>query len=94
MSYIDTNLLPDEQVTYRTYLHWIIFTKALISVFILLLVDSIITSYHFYFIYPYRAIILFVIFVIAIFFTLSAYIAYITSEFGVTNKRVIVKTLQ
>jgi uncharacterized membrane protein YdbT with pleckstrin-like domain len=91
MSYIDNNLLPGEQVIYRTYLHWIIFAKAVFWILIGLLVNYIITTYHFYFLYPYKTIILLVIFVIAIFYTLSAYITYVTSEYGVTNKRVIVK---
>lgn len=79
MAYIESNLLPDERIVYKAKLHWIIFWKpiALIVVGLVFLV-----------IQPLIAAVIVTIGVLAL---LSPLIDYWTSEFGVTNKRVIIK---
>ena len=79
MGYIESNLLSDEHVVYAASLHWKIFWKsfAIIAVGIGLL-----------FIQPLAGGA--VIFA-GLFAGLPAFIGYKTSEFAVTNKRVIIK---
>lgn len=79
MAYIESNLLPDESVVYKAKLHWIIFGKPVALIFLGLL---------FFLVQP---IIAAVVVAIGVFALLSPLIDYWTSEFGVTNKRVIIK---
>lgn len=83
MSYIEQNLLNGESILYRSKLHWVIFLSPVI-----------------WFI---AAIILFsngggaaaiggLFFLIAVITGIASFIRYTTSEFGITNNRVIVKT--
>jgi uncharacterized membrane protein YdbT with pleckstrin-like domain len=77
--YIESNLLPDEKIIYRARLHWIIFWKSCALVIlggIFLLIQLIIGS---------------VVILIGLCALLFRLIDYATSEFGVTNKRVIIK---
>ena len=80
MSYIDKSLIPNETVTFRTRLHPIIFAWPIIFavVAICLLV------------YGATGIAGF-LFLIAIILGLLKYLVFISSEFAVTNKRVIIK---
>jgi uncharacterized membrane protein YdbT with pleckstrin-like domain len=80
MGYIESNLLPDETLVYKVRLHWIIFWK---------LCALIILGIVFLFIQPIIGGIAILIGVLGL---LSPVIDYATSEFGVTNKRVIIKT--
>jgi uncharacterized membrane protein YdbT with pleckstrin-like domain len=79
MGYLESNLLPDEKIVYKAKLHSIIFWKpcALILLGIVFLI-----------IQPIVAAIVIAIGVLAM---ISPIIDYATSEFGVTNKRVIIK---
>lgn len=79
MGYIEANLLPDEQIIYKAKLHGIIFWKpcALIVLGVVCLL-----------ILPIAGLIGLAIGLIAL---ISPVIDYATSEFGVTNKRVIIK---
>jgi hypothetical protein len=80
VSYIESNLLPDEKIIYRAGLHWIIFWKSCALVIpggIFLLIQPIIGG---------------VVILIGFFALLFPLIDYATSEFGVTNKRVISKS--
>jgi len=79
VAYIESNLLPDESVVYKAKLHWIIFGKPVALIFLGLL---------FFLVQP---IIAAVVVAIGVFALLSPLIDYWTSEFGVTNKRVIIK---
>ena len=77
--YIESNLLPDKKIIYRARLHWIIFWKSCALVIlggIFLLIQPIIGG---------------VVILIGLFALLFPLIDYATSEFGVTNKRVIIK---
>jgi uncharacterized membrane protein YdbT with pleckstrin-like domain len=86
MSYIDRHLLPGESVTFRTRLHWILYLgPALLSlgVFVPLAVVAIWTDH--------RAIAVVPLLVIAIAIG-AAWVRQRSSEFAVTNKRVILKS--
>jgi uncharacterized membrane protein YdbT with pleckstrin-like domain len=85
MSYVDGTLLPGEEVTFRTYLHWLIFARAA-----LVLAIGLITLVLGYSWSP--ALWLGVAFIVlGLIAWLAAYIQRKTSEFAVTNKRIIVK---
>jgi uncharacterized membrane protein YdbT with pleckstrin-like domain len=79
MGYIESNLLQDERIVYKAKLHWIVIWKpcALIILGVACL-----------FIFPIAGLIVLAIGLIAM---ISPVIDYVTSEFGVTNKRVIIK---
>jgi uncharacterized membrane protein YdbT with pleckstrin-like domain len=79
MGYIESNLLPDEKIVYKARLHWIIFWKSWALIFL---------GIVFLFIQP---IIAAIVIAIGVFALISPIIDYATSEFGVTNKRVIIK---
>lgn len=82
MSYIDNHLMNNEAVLYRSRLHWIVFMWPAIFLFISLLYfkGSAVQSG----IGP-------LFLVIAIVSAIISFINYKTSEFGITNKRVIAK---
>lgn len=79
MGYIESNLLADEQIVYKAKLHSVIFWKpcALIMLGVVFLL-----------ILPIAGMIVLAIGLIAL---IPPVIDYTTSEFGVTNKRVIIK---
>jgi uncharacterized membrane protein YdbT with pleckstrin-like domain len=86
MSYVDSTLLPGEQVTFRTYLHWLIFARSTVVLAIGLTTLALGHSWA-----PavwFGAALT----VLGLIGWLGAYIQRRTSEFAVTNKRVIVKT--
>ena len=82
MSYIDDNLMSHEKIIYRAHLHWVIFTWPVIWLVIAVLCfiggDDTATVGG-------------IFTLIAVFHTIPLFITYKTSEFGVTNKRVMVK---
>ena len=80
MGYVEANLLPDEKLVHKATLHWLIFWKALL-----------VTALGIVFVVIQPAIGLMVV-VIGLVMFLPPWIARRTSEFGVTTKRVIVKT--
>ena len=83
MSYIEENLMSGEKLLYRTKLHWIVFLWPIIWFFLAFL--SFISFIS-------GVVILGVIFlVIALVTGLSSLVTYLTSEFGLTDKRVLVK---
>lgn len=80
MGYIESNLLPDEQIIYKANLHWKIFLK---SAFVVLIGIACLVIH---------AILAGAVTGIGLALALQAFIQYKCSEFGVTSKRVIVKT--
>jgi len=85
MAYIDENLLQGEKVAHTTTLHWIIFLKPmLLFIFSFIMMDLLwdidILKYIYY-----------ALFIISIGWASIESIKLITTEFGVTNKRVIIK---
>ncbi len=81
MSYVEKNLLPNEQVTYRAQLHWIIF--ALPVGVLLIAIALLFLGAHW--------IVSAVIAGIGLILAIPPWIASLSSEFAVTNKRVLVK---
>jgi uncharacterized membrane protein YdbT with pleckstrin-like domain len=86
MSYLDDHLLPGEQIVYRARLHWITFAAAiavvLAGVAVGVLLELIEPGYW----YVGAAIA-----GIGLFMAIGPAIRYITSEFAVTNRRVLSK---
>lgn len=85
MSYVDSTLLPGEQVTFRTHLHWLIFARSA-AVFVVGAIVVIAANGNTGFASFGGLVMLF-----GVVLWVSAYIHRRTSEFAVTNKRVIVK---
>jgi len=82
MSYIENNLLSGEKIYYQTKRHWIIFFTPFVflvlAIAFLMLHDILVLlGYLFLFLTAAQAV--------------MALTTYLTSEFGVTNKRVLVK---
>ena len=82
MSYIDNNLMTGENVIYRTRLHWIVFIWPAIWFIVAMILFSGNGG-------SAAVGVLFIL--VALIASISSFISYITSEFGITNKRVIVK---
>lgn len=79
MGYIESNLLADEKIIYKARLHGIIFVKPVALILlgvIFLFIQLIIGSLAIF---------------IAVVAVIPSFIDYLSSEFGVTNKRVIIK---
>ena len=92
MSYIDNNLLTDEHVVYRTHLHWIIFARPIFWLLLAFLLYYLYFTYMPYSTPNYYQLVIAIPLLIAIFEAIPKLVLYNTSEFGVTDKRVIVKT--
>jgi len=82
VSYIDETLLADERVVYRTALHWIIFARAL---FVLIVGIVVLVAFH------QMPIAGLAVLLLGALMLIPPFIAYQTTELGVTNKRMIVK---
>ena len=82
MSYIDETLLPDEHVVYRTALHRIIFAR---PVLVLIVGVALLIAF------PRVPLAGVPVLLLGVLLLISPLIAYWTTEFGVTNKRMIVK---
>lgn len=82
MGYIDENLMNGEQVVHRSKLHWIVF---------LMPIALIIIAFMYFAVGKETAPVGGFIFLIAIIWAVAAFISFKTSEFGVTNKRVLIK---
>lgn len=82
MGYIDQNLMNGEQIVHRSKVHWIVFLWPIVFTIIafILFAGGKETA-------PIGGI----FFLIAIVWTVSAFISLKTSEFGITNKRVLIK---
>lgn len=87
MGYLDKNLVAGEQVMFRTRLHWIIYLKSFFVFILVLVISSFGVIYQNNWLYGTAAIFL----VIAIILFIVSWIKYISSEFGVTNSRVLIK---
>jgi uncharacterized membrane protein YdbT with pleckstrin-like domain len=79
MGYIDQNLAAGEMVVYQTRLHWIVLLRPLILLFFALIGFTI---------FPLIGILI-LLFTGSI--SIGPLIIFFTSEFGVTNRRVIIK---
>jgi uncharacterized membrane protein YdbT with pleckstrin-like domain len=83
MGYVENNLMPREKILYTTKLHWIVYGLTLFWIFLAI-----------FFIIGGKEIasIAAFFFLIAAIMGVSAIINQASSEFGLTNKRVIMKT--
>ncbi|OLC70366.1 MAG: hypothetical protein AUH87_04750 [Deltaproteobacteria bacterium 13_1_40CM_4_54_4] len=79
MAYVDSSLLPDEQIVYKATLHWTIFWQC--WVIILIGIVSLI----------FQPIVGGLIIFVGLLVGLRKFIEYKTSEFAVTTKRGIIK---
>jgi uncharacterized membrane protein YdbT with pleckstrin-like domain len=82
MSYIEKNLMSGESIVYRSKLHWIMFgwpVLLFVAAIILVIIGGGVAGIGLAF------------FLLAILVSINSLISYLSSEFGVTNKRVIVK---
>ena len=84
MSYIDNNLLEGEQVTHRTCLHWIVFMW---PVFFFLIPLSLIVVNG-----EAVAMAMPLAILVGLPWGICSFISLKTTEFGITNRRVMVKT--
>lgn len=85
MSYVDSTLLPGEQVTFRTSIHWSVFIPSVI--FVLFGLAFLIAGHR----VEALRVVGWVFILAGGAFWLAAYIRRRSAEFAVTNKRVIVK---
>lgn len=84
MSYIDKGLMDGERIVYRGKLHWVVFLWPIIFFVAAIVLTIIIGGAEGF-------IIGFMLITVSIFSSLGSFITYKTSEFGITNKRLIVK---
>jgi len=89
MGYIENNLMAGEEVVYKAKLHWIIFSGA-VFLGLLGLILTILGISNTAEINTYLYLGIFIIVAAPLLF-LRAWIYWKTSEFGVTNKRVLIK---
>jgi|SRR5579885_1479571 uncharacterized membrane protein YdbT with pleckstrin-like domain len=85
MSYIDRNLLPDEKILFRTKKHLIIFLVPLILTILSIVAYSYMESNNILNKVDWAPT------VIVLLFWASSGLDYLTSEFAVTNKRVMMR---
>ena len=94
MQYIESNLLEHEKLVYAVRPHWVIFSSgawAILFAFIVWmfapdgLAVPIVTKWNL------RDLAGAAFFIVGLYWTIGAYIYYTTSEYGITNKRVLIK---
>lgn len=92
MSYIETNLLKDEKLIYAVRPHWVVFASGSWAMFF-----AVVAWFYTPGLYTMpsgfslHGIVSAMLFLVGAYWFLKAYIYYITSEYGVTNKRVLIK---
>ncbi|MGC1855116.1 MAG: PH domain-containing protein [Candidatus Aquirickettsiella sp.] len=84
MGYIDKTLLPDEKVIYRSHPHWIVVFRSLIGL-ILIAAFLMMGARH-------TLLIICLFSLLGLAACISGMIVYYSSEFGITDKRVIMKS--
>lgn len=94
MQYIEKNLLQNEKLVYSVRPHWVIFASSFwaiaFAIFFWLYAPLILTA-PIYNAWTLRDIASSVLMIIGTYWFINAYIYYKTSEYGVTNKRVVIK---
>jgi uncharacterized membrane protein YdbT with pleckstrin-like domain len=86
MSYLDDHLLAGEQIVYRARLHWIIFGTAIVVVLLGLALAIVLRLYQLEYWYAGAALA-----GVGLLLAISPSIRYTSSEFAVTDKRVLAK---
>jgi len=95
MSYIEKNLMDGEHIFYRTRLHKVVFTKAIIWFLFVVILFGLSRDAEFAAKLAGGRFLLFVagfFLLIAIIKAIESLVKYSSSEFGVTNQRVLLKT--
>lgn len=89
MSFIEKNLLENEAVVYRAHVHWIIF----LNTFLYLLLSVVACAFNLRQAEPSQLLwaICLLSLLLALIAAINSYIHYKTSEFAITNKRVLIK---
>ncbi len=94
MRYIETNLLQDEKLVYCVSPHWIIFSSGcwalLFAIYVFLFSPDVLNT-SIYGPWTLHLVASLVLFVVGAYWIIQAYIYFKTSEYGVTNKRVLIK---
>jgi uncharacterized membrane protein YdbT with pleckstrin-like domain len=88
MGYVEDNLMPGEEVTYRTHLHWTIYLR---GVLVALLGLALVVAGFWRPDLDVLAYLGAAVLVVAAIMWLGQWVKSRTSEFAVTNKRVIIK---
>lgn len=90
MGYIEQNLMPNEQVIYRAQLHWAMFVAPVFVMLVGLIFFGVLVVGRIVFgTFLFIAILPFLLGFISF---LGAIASYLTTEFALTDKRVIAKT--
>jgi uncharacterized membrane protein YdbT with pleckstrin-like domain len=85
VSYIDSNLLAGESVVFRTRLHWLLFLGPVLFTVVILLPIAWFLSTGTWSVYAWIPI------VFGVFILLATLIKRLSSDFAVTNKRIMMK---
>ncbi len=85
MSYIDKNLLPNEKIIFRTKKHLIIFFYPVVLALVCLFTSDIMRSN------PILATVQWAPWVVTLIFFFSVWLNYATSDFAITDKRVMMR---
>lgn len=96
MSYIDETLLPNEKVLYRSRPHYIVFSSATVwfavSIFLFIFGPRFLyTAQTPFSKLPFYALVALAALIFSAFTAIGALINYQTSEYGITNKRILLK---
>ena len=91
MGYAEENLMPGEQIMYKAQLHWALFIGPVVG-FILAVLLFMIPFSSQDSSFPFLRFLAGLIFLSAILSGLSAIVSYVTTEFVLTDKRIIAKT--
>ena len=83
MSYIENNLLPDERILYRTKKHFIIFLTPVVW--------TLITAFFLFNPYPVLVKVAFLMGIVSSLSWANQALNYATSDFVLTNKRIMMK---
>ncbi|PIZ04716.1 MAG: hypothetical protein COY58_02915 [Gammaproteobacteria bacterium CG_4_10_14_0_8_um_filter_38_16] len=95
MKYVQDNLLQNEKMIYGVRPHWVIFSSgcwAMLGSIYIFLFAPMQFSYAIFQTWSIREIASTALFLLSAYWLTNAYIYYITSEYAVTNKRVVIKT--
>ena len=96
MSYLNKNLMTGEKLLLHTKLHWSIFFSAIAWLIITILIFTICGSWDFFnaelFNHPLYMWLSLASFFITLMHGISSYLRYITSQYAITNKRILKKT--
>ena len=85
MGYIEDNLTSNEKVIFKTRLHWIVLIKPILWIIVAIILFSAPLA-------EFGTVLGVISVILALYFGLSGIANYFTSEFGVTDQRVMIKT--